>query len=76
QRVPPMFAAFLPFFADGCSAERIEKAKVFFAQPDHGGEPAAKQLAQVAEQVGTCVALREREGAAVARYLREAGSKS
>ncbi|MEM7350462.1 MAG: M1 family metallopeptidase, partial [Acidobacteriota bacterium] len=47
QRVPPMFAAFLPFFADGCSAERIEKAKVFFAQPDHGGEPAAKQLAQV-----------------------------
>ena len=70
QRMPPQFASFMPFFAGGCSGERLESAKVFFADPKHSVESTAKQLAQVAEQVGDCVSLREREGAAVAEYLK------
>ncbi len=72
ERVPPMFAGFMPFFASGCSAERLERAEGFFAQPEHQAPGTAKQLAKVAEQVRDCVALREREGEAVARYLKDA----
>ncbi len=70
ERIPPAFASFMPFFASGCSAERLEKARAFFAEPEHQGPATAKQLAQVGEQVADCVRLREREGEAVARYLR------
>ncbi len=70
-RVPPMFASFMPFFASGCSAERMKHAETFFAQPEHQAPGTDKQLAKVAEQVRDCVALREREGAAVARYLNQ-----
>ncbi len=66
SRMPPMFIGFLPRFAGGCSLERLEHAKKFFA--DHGPH-AMKQVKQVAEQVHDCVSLRDREGAAVARYL-------
>ena len=72
SRLPPTFAAFLPFAASGCSAERLAHAETFFAQPERQAPGTAQQLAKVAEQVRDCVALREREGAAVARYLRSA----
>ena len=70
ERLPPAFASFMPFFASGCSAERLAEAREFFAQPEHRGPATDKQLAQVGEQVADCVRLREREGEAVARYLR------
>ena len=70
-RVPPVFASFMPFFASGCSAERLAEARAFFAQPEHRGPATGKQLAQVAEQVEDCVRLRAREGEAVARFLQD-----
>ncbi len=69
-RVPPIFAGFMPFVASGCSAERLAHAEDFFAQPEHQAPGTARQLAKVAEQVRDCVALREREGEAVARFLK------
>ena len=74
SRLPPMFAGFMPFAASGCSAERLEQAEEFFAQPEHQGPGTGKQLAKVAEQVRDCVALREREGEAVTRYLKQSAN--
>jgi len=70
SRMPPEFVAFLPFVASGCSAERLERAREFFSQPDHRVDGTDVQLAKVSQQVSDCVHLRQREGAAVAGYLR------
>ncbi len=69
SRLPPMFMGFMPFIATGCSAERLEAARVFFSQPEHQAPGADVQLAKVTDQVTDCVGLREREGAAVTAYL-------
>jgi alanyl aminopeptidase len=68
-RIPPVFASFMPFFAGGCSAERLENARAFFAEPAHQAPGTLKQLDKVADQVTDCLNLREREGDAVTRYL-------
>lgn len=70
KRLPPDFVAFLPQFADGCSAERLEAATVFFADPAHQVEGTHKELAKVADSVTNCVNLRKREGQAVAQFLK------
>lgn len=72
SRVPPNFAAFMPFYASGCSAQRLEAARAFFASPEHSMTGTQQQLAKVADQVNDCVGLRGREGAAVAKYLKGA----
>jgi alanyl aminopeptidase len=71
KRIPPDVAAFLPRFADGCSYERLERAKTFFADPAHQVEGTQKELAKVADSVTNCVSLRKREGAAVAEFLKK-----
>ena len=58
-------------FARGCSQERLEAARAIFASPEHRVPGTEKQLAKVSDLVHDCVTLRKREGAAVARYLRE-----
>ncbi len=68
-RIPPMFAVFLPHFAEGCSVKRLEAAKAFFADATHSVAGTEKELAKVADRVNDCAGLREREGAAVSRYL-------
>ena len=69
SRIPPMFTAFMPQFASGCSVKRLEAAKVFFAEAAHSAPGTEKELAKVADRVNDCAGLREREGAAVVRYL-------
>jgi alanyl aminopeptidase len=69
DRIPPFARAFLPFAAGGCSAERWKKAEAFFADPAHRAPGIEQQLAQVSDNVGACVRLREREGQAVKRWL-------
>ena len=73
ERMPPEFVAFLPGIAGGCSAERLERAREFFAEPEHRVEGTDVQMAKTAEQVMDCVHLRQREGDAVAAYLRGLG---
>jgi hypothetical protein len=70
SRLPPMFAQYMPFIASGCSAERLAAAQEFFGDPKRTSPGAEKNLAKVADQVSDCVSLREREGDAVAEYLR------
>jgi hypothetical protein len=69
-RVPEAVLSFMPQFASGCSEARLEKARVFFAQPAHQAPGTEAQLTKVAEAVQDCVRLRAREGAAVDRSLR------
>jgi hypothetical protein len=64
-----MFLAFLPRVARGCSLERLEIAQKFFADPAHQAPGSDKEMKQVAESVMDCVRLRERESAAVRRFL-------
>jgi hypothetical protein len=70
QRMPPLFVPFLARFGGGCDAERLERAKTFFADPAHRVEGTDKQLEQTEAQVMDCVQLREREAQSVATYLR------
>jgi len=76
SRLPPERVALLPTTASGCSAERLERGRQFFSQPEHHVEGTGAQLAKVTQQVMDCVHLREREGAAVAGYLRSLGSSA
>jgi alanyl aminopeptidase len=70
SRIPSEFAAYLPWYADGCSVERLDAARRFFAEPSHRPPGTEKELEKVAEDVMRRVGLREREGRSVARYLR------
>jgi hypothetical protein len=69
KRIPPMFGAFLPRYAGGCSPHRLEEAKEFFADPEHAAPGTAKELARMGEGVEDCVGLREREGARMKSFL-------
>jgi cytosol alanyl aminopeptidase len=70
-RVPPVVLPLLPGIIGGCSAERLARAEAFFAAPGHSVAGTERQLANAADQVHDCLRLREREGAAVAAYLKE-----
>jgi cytosol alanyl aminopeptidase len=67
QRLPPAFAANMPFVAGGCLPDRVERARKFFA--DHKVEGTERALARVTEQVNECATLRAREMTAVMSYL-------
>jgi alanyl aminopeptidase len=70
SRIPQAFVGFMPMAASGCSTARLEAAREFFSQPEHRGPGTDETLAKVADQVTDCANLREREGVAVARYLK------
>jgi len=67
----PAAASFLPTYAGGCSTERLEKAKAFFAEPAHQAPGVNMTLAQVSDAVTDCSALNEREGAPVRAFLHQ-----
>jgi alanyl aminopeptidase len=68
-KVPPMFMVFMPDLARGCSLERLEAARTFFADPAHSVAGSEMELAKTADEVKDCAGLRQREGAVVAAYL-------
>jgi alanyl aminopeptidase len=68
-RTPPTLHAGLTEFAGGCSIERLDAARTFFASPAHRASGTEQELEEVAEKVRECVGLRERESASVAGYL-------
>jgi aminopeptidase N len=69
-KMPPMFKTFLPYFAGGCSGELLEEANQFFMDSTRYVKGVERQLGRISDQVNDCVGLREREGPAVAAYLR------
>ena len=69
DRMPSMFAIYLPYFAGGCSLRLLSAAEVYFGEPRHRPAGTEKELAQLSGQVRECASLRQREGPAVAAYL-------
>jgi aminopeptidase N len=67
-RLPADFMVFMPYFAAGCSSERVAAAKTFFADPKHAPPGTSTELSRVEESVADCVGLDAREGEAVRRY--------
>ena len=74
QRLPEMYQGFLPLFAGGCSAERLESAQAFFSRPEHQAAGTERALGRVAAQVNECLTLRAREGQSVRTFLETAES--
>ena len=67
--LPPPARAYLVFYADGCSEERLAKAREFFNAPERQSPGLQHRLERVAESVRDCVGLREREQDAVEAFL-------
>ena len=72
ERVPRLNLAFLPDFtlAEACSESALAAAATFFGDPAHAVPGLDKELTQQTEKVRDCIALRAREGASAAGYLR------
>ena len=73
-RMPSEFVAYLPYMVTGCSEQRLDAARKFFAMPSHNVDGTDANLAKVGDTISDCMNLREREGSAVADYLRTAAS--
>jgi alanyl aminopeptidase len=73
-RMPPEFVAYMPYFVTGCSEQRLDAARKFFAVPAHNVDGTDANLAKVSDTITDCLNLREREGKAVAGYLRTVAS--
>jgi hypothetical protein len=73
-RMPPEFVAYLPYFVTGCSEQRLDAARKFFAMPAHNVDGTDANLGKVSDTITDCLNLREREGKSVAGYLRDAAS--
>jgi len=68
-RMPPIWLPFMPIVGNGCDLNRMEKAKVFFAEPEVKVDGTDKQMDKVEASVMDCVGLRNREGGKVQSYL-------
>jgi alanyl aminopeptidase len=74
-RMPPDRVPSMVRLAAGCSAERLAVGRDFFGAPERRQPVLDVQLSRVADQVGECVALRRREGMAVAASLEAAAAE-
>jgi alanyl aminopeptidase len=72
RRIPQQALADMPTLALGeaCSEDRLLAARAFFADAKHAVPGTEKELAEATEVVRDCIALRAREGASIAAYLR------
>jgi hypothetical protein len=69
-RVPPPALRFMPMMGSGCSAERLAATTAFFSDPSRAVPGVDKTLERVADDVHTCISLRDREGARVWSYMK------
>jgi hypothetical protein len=74
SRLPSEMVAYFPFFVTGCSEQRLDAARKFFAAPEHSVDGTAANIEKVSDTITDCLNLREREGKAVADYLRTVAS--
>jgi cytosol alanyl aminopeptidase len=68
--LPVEFQAYFPFFVGGCEQQRLDAAKKFFGEPAHEVDGTERNLEKVSSQITDCLNLRDREGKAVATYLK------
>ena len=71
SRMPPLYVHSLTWFAGGCSPALLERARVFFSQPDHNPPGNDQELAKVADEVMDCAHLKTREEAAVTHFFEQ-----
>ncbi len=69
ERLPSFFLRQGPRFAGNCSPARLAAAREFFTQPEHQVEGTLEVLAKVAEEIGDCDRLRQRERESVLAAL-------
>jgi hypothetical protein len=70
EKLPPFYLIYYPFMAAGCSKERLEEARAFFADPAHSPPGTEAEFRKMDAGVTDCIGLREREGPAVGAYLK------
>jgi hypothetical protein len=75
SHLPPSSVPGLPWQANGCSIERVAKARAFFSKPPHDVVGTDKEMEKVEAAIRDCASLQQREGAAVARYLARQGAE-
>ena len=68
-RIPSDYMIYFPWFAAGCSADRLVSARAFFADPKHAPPGTETELKRMSESVNDCVALDAREGPSVRRSI-------
>ena len=69
-KLSPVFRGRLAQFGVGCSAERLEIARTFFADPARRVSDTERILAETEQAVRTCKVRRERHGASVRAFLK------
>jgi hypothetical protein len=67
EKVPPQLLSGTAHFGQGCSRERLGRVRTLLLARQVPG--AEERLQRVADDVEACIALREREGEAVASWL-------
>lgn len=75
QRIPASFMPHLVQLASGCEEPLASEAQRFFTQPAHHRPGVDLALAKLQQRVSDCAALRRREGAALARFLRTSAAR-
>jgi len=75
QKLPPPALRFAPMMlGGGCTQEALERMQAFLSDPSRFVPGMDQTMAQTRDLVNDCLGLREREGAAVRRYLEGAGA--
>ncbi len=72
-RIPAEMASLQPYYAGGCSRERLAEAKRFFEDPAHQAPGTRSSLAKVAAEVEECATVRDREAAGAAAWFAREG---
>ena len=75
DKLPEIYRSAIVRFAEGCSREKLEAAREFFGEPEHSPLGTDREMARLSSGVMSCVSLRDREGANVARVLEAARAK-
>jgi alanyl aminopeptidase len=68
-KIPAAYRFYSIYLATGCTQQRIDAVKAFFTQPEHSPPGMQQELGNLVAQMGTCVTLRDREGARVTAML-------
>jgi alanyl aminopeptidase len=69
EKLPPIYAIYLPYFGAGCDQAMLDRMHAFFSDPTKKQPGGDAELARALEAGGDCVSIRKREGEAVRNYL-------
>jgi len=73
-KIPAAYRFYSIYLTTGCTQQRIDAVKEFFTKPEHAPTGMQQELGSLVSQMSTCVSLKDREGARVAKYLAQGAS--